>query len=363
MAYINGKEILFSSNVRINAEGGESTSGEYLVKVIDYDGTILKSARLDSGAIFTLPDTPSHSGLVFEEWSSPVDINNNTVTVDNNDIIIGAVYHTESGKSEFDIELTKATGLDVTLNLDGERDWGDGTIDSLQTHTYSNYGGYTIKANTTEITTEIFGQSSTVPNYYCVSIRGAANITNISNDAFEYCYSLKTAIVPNGIYSMPRFSDCYSLETIIIPKSVIIVQDIDYCYSLKDIVIPNSVTYICSFTGCYSLETLIIPNSVTSLNESAYSTFSSCYSLKDIKIPSNITSLGNSAFSRCYGIITYDFSQCTSIPTLASTNVFDEINSIAKIIVPDGLYENWISDTNWATYANYIYKVSEAQND
>ena len=55
----------------------------------------------------------------------------------------------------------------------------------------------------------------------------------------------------------------------------------------------------------------------------------------------------------------YDFSQFTAIPTLANINAFNNINAQCKIVVPDELYDEWIAATNWATYANYIYKASE----
>ena len=121
-----------------------SGKGEYFVKVIDYDGTILKEAHLDTGDKFTLPNPPSHNGLVFQEWSCSQEIVDNTITITDNNVMVGAVYTTASGLSEFDIELTKVTGLDVTLNMNGTKDWGDGTSDNLNTHTYTNYGKYMI---------------------------------------------------------------------------------------------------------------------------------------------------------------------------------------------------------------------------
>jgi hypothetical protein len=44
---------------------------------------------------------------------------------------------------------------------------------------------------------------------------------------------------------------------------------------------------------------------------------------------------------------------------LLNTNAFNGINAIAKIIVPDALYDEWIAATNWAGYQSYIYKASE----
>jgi hypothetical protein len=44
---------------------------------------------------------------------------------------------------------------------------------------------------------------------------------------------------------------------------------------------------------------------------------------------------------------------------LADTSSFNRINKLAKIIVPDNLYDEWIASTNWSLFADYIYKVSE----
>ncbi len=69
-----------------------------------------------------------------------------------------------------------------------------------------------------------------------------------------------------------------------------------WCDSLTSVIIPNSVTYIGSlaFAGC-RLTSITIPNSVTSIGNSA---FAGC-GLTSITIPNSITSIGNSAFADC----------------------------------------------------------------
>ena len=394
------------------------TDGEYFVKVIDYDGTILKEARLDTGDTFTLPKPPSHNDLVFQEWSCSQEIVDNVITIEDNNVMVGAVYTTASGLSEFDIELTKGlapnietNGYIVSINMDGTKDWGDGTSDDLTSHAYTRYGKYTIKCNGTTMTSSsskgIFNQTSGSRNYWCINVR-FADISTISSGAFYYCSSLTSVTLSNSVTSIDSyaFSSCYLLTSITIPNSVTSIgsymsQD---CYSLKNIAIPNGVTSIGSyaFYYCSSLTSVTIPNSVTSIGSYAFqycrfitsiampnsvtsigsyafqhcnslknitlsnsvtsigsNAFQSCYLLTSIAIPNSVTSIGSYAFGSCLSLTTYDFSTHTAVPTLSSTNAFSSINGIAKIIVPDNLYEKWIVATNWATYANHIHKASE----
>ena len=348
--------------------------GEYFVKVIDYDGTILKEARLNAGDTFMLPNAPSHDGLVFQEWSCSQEIVDNTITIEDNNVMVGATYTTASGLNEFDIELTKSLATDietngfvVTLRMDGTKDWGDGTSDDLTTHTYYAYGKYTIKCNGTTMSTVsgngLFAQTTNDRNYYCIAVR-LANVKSISMNSFSMCLSLKTISISNTINTISNyaFSTSFSLESVVFPNSFTKISSNEFqnCYSLKNVVIPNNVTSIGSyaFNKCYSLKNIVIPKGVKVMSETL---FYSCYSLENLKIPKIITSIGSGAFRECYSISIYDFSKLTAIPSLSSTSGFTDINKIAKIIVPDALYDEWIVATNWSFYAKYIYKASEVQ--
>ena len=356
----------------IETGGGGSSGGQYLVQVIDYDGTVLKSDHLDTGATFTLPDAPTnHSKLVFQSWSSPVTITNNTITVGNSDITIGATYKTASGLTEIDITLTKVTGLDVTCKMVGNKNWGDGTTDSATTHTYANYGNYTITCDGTSIpdgtndSAGMFGSSYSLRNYYCIKVRVGESVTSIGDYAFSYASSLSTITLPNSVTSIGQsaFNNCYLLTSITIPDSVTSIGQsaFYYCYSLTSITIPNSVTRIEStiFAGCYLLTSITIPDSVTSIGMGA---FNHCESLTSITIPNSVTSIEILAFAECHRMIRYNFTSATSVPTLTNKNAFQNINGICKIYVPDALYDLWRASTNWWTYADYIYKASEMED-
>ena len=343
-----GVDILGVSGTFVG-EGGGDSGGQYLVQVIDYDGTVLKSDHLDTGATFTLPDAPTnHSKLVFQEWSSPVTITDNTITVENSDITIGATYKTSSGLTEIDITLTKVTGLEVTCKMAGNKNWGDGTTNSETTHTYTNYGSYTITCDGTSIPAGLsssggmFSSSMSSPNYYCTEIRVGDSVTSIGSYAFNNCYSLTSFTIPDSVTSIGGYM-------------------FYYCYSLTSFTIPDSVTGIGDymFTNCYPLTSFTIPDSVTSIGSYA---FNNCYSLTSFTIPDSVTSIGDYMFNNCYSIVKYDFTSATLIPTLSNTNAFNRINDICKIYVPDALYDDWIVATNWATYADYIYKASEMED-
>lgn len=359
-----GKELINSNGEKVvgtASGGGGQTTGDYFVKVIDYDGTVLLEKRGNNGDSFDLPSAPSHEGLVFQEWSASCPITDGKVVIDNNNIMAGAVYTTASGQNEFDITLTKVTGLAVTLNMDGTKDWGDGTSDTNTTHTYTAYGDYIIKCNGTNMSsgTGLFGQGSSSKNYYCTEAR-FATVTSIAY-ALNYCYSLTNVIISNSVTSIGSgaFNDCCSLTNVIIPNGVTKIGSTAFfnCYSLTNVIIPNSVISIgdSAFYNCCSLTNVIIPNSVTSIGGAFYN----CRSLTSIAIPSGVTSINSNAFYSCYSLTKYDFSQHTNVPTLSNTNAFTNINNIAKIIVPDSLYDEWIAASNWSTYADYIYKASE----
>lgn len=414
------------SKVTVNVAGADPGvgTGDFWVKVIDYDGTVLLEKRGNNGDSFDLPSAPSHEGLVFQEWSASCPITDGKVVIDNNNIMAGAVYTTASGQNEFDITLTKVTGLAVTLNMDGTKDWGDGTSDTNTTHTYTAYGDYTIKCDgtTMDVSSDngLFGQSLGTADYSCIK----AKLNNVQiidyaflecrslsfvilphgvvsiYQCFENCSSLKSVVLPNGITNLGNytldachsmhslvvpssvqrwgnaFSNCYALKEIVVPKGISGAVYLDACYGLNSIYIPQGVTTV-GFGLCRSLKNIFLPQSVNNIARGA---FSQNYSLATINLPDGIRNITAEAFNACYlpkivippevksvqanafsssAIIKYDFSQCTAVPTLSNKNAFSGINKIAKIIVPDSLYDEWIAAANWSTYADYIYKASE----
>lgn len=344
---------------------GGGASEEKDVNFYDYDGTLVDSyTKQEFLALSNLPNNPTHTGLTAQGWNWTLSDAKTYVTTYGK-LNIGQTYTTSSGLSEFDIELTNATGLSVTLNMNGTKNWGDGTTDTNNTHNYSSTGKYTITCNGTQLTTSmssgVFGQNSSSFNYYVKNIR-LSNITTISAYSFQYCSSLETIIISNESTSigLNAFYYCRPLNSIVIPKSITSIGGSLFynCYCLKTVIFSNSITKLnnSAFYYCYSLENITIPNSVTTIDQKL---FYYCYSLKKIIIPNGVRNVSANSFVFCYTLSLYDFTKFSSVPTLNNVSAFNGINGICKIVVPDNLYSTWIGTTNWSDFANYIIKESE----
>ena len=181
---------------------------------------------------------------------------------------------------------------------------------------------------------------------WCKSLKSIVipdGVTSIGERAFEDCKKLTSIIIPDNVTSIGKmtFSWCFALTEIVIPNSVrnIGYEAFEFCSSLKSIVIPARVTEIGerAFCGCSALTSIIvaegnhrydsrencnaiietatntlirgcsqtiIPESVTEIGEKA---FNACKSLTSITIPEGVTSIGENAFLRCESLISITF--------------------------------------------------------
>lgn len=93
------------------------------------------------------------------------------------------------------------------------------------------------------------------------------SVTYIGNRAFQNC-RMESIILPSGLteISEQTFGSCTSLKSVTIPYGVTKIRDFAFrtCSALESINIPSSVTFISNraFYNCTSLASLVIPTSV-----------------------------------------------------------------------------------------------------
>lgn len=386
----------------------ELDSNKVFVEYLDGDGTLLKREFIDKGGTTTPPNDPNLDAdyLIFDGWN---DTEFTNITESKS---ISAKYITKDNATYLFIYVPTAS-KSLTLKFSGtitSVDWGDGTIDTSLSHTYSSIGNYVIKVvGGTKITATILGSSennqmlskcymsnsitSLATNYNspgtftsCYSLTSiilSDNITAITNYAFSSCYSLQKIVIPLGVTTLNQnaFSECPSLKKIVLPNILRIIEgNVFYrCYSLKSINIPNNVSTLSSysFQDCSSLEKIKLPNNISTIYND---TFSYCKALTDINIPDNITSIGRQAFYCCYSLIKiflpsatqsigngafvgcYNIKQfvinSNNIITIQADSFSTSMYNI-KFYVPDNLVEDYKVATNWVQFADRIYPLSE----
>ena len=333
----------------VNVSVGEEKD----INFYDYDGTLLYAYSFNEAKnLQELPIPPEKDLITFNGWTHLLsDILSTKTKLD-----IMPYYYTKSGKTEIDVEMTEASGLTQSFNMSSfyERaviiDWGDGTIEQMtenngvkHSHTYSDYGEYTILVDAdftdtsrtgTVYTISKYGQSESVPNVSIKSIRFSSKCYYSGSNKYAYCYNLEKI----------AFTSKY------MPQD----GDFDYCLTLK-VVSTNRNQYYRQCRMCVNLIASATSKDTYAIGDRAYQY---CVNLKKISLYKE-SKIMTGAFTGCVNCILYDCRNYTTVPTLQDVNAFFGINPNAKIVVPDELYESWITATNWSAYAKYIVKASE----
>lgn len=204
---------------------------------------------------------------------------------------------------------------------------------------------------------------------FCVSLKSLTSINNL----FSGCISLvnvETSLIDTSEVTTMNstFNACENLRHINvsswdISKVSNMGSVFSNCSLLESIEgIENwdtrNVTNISNmFSACRNLAKLDIKNwrwDALTTNQLAFSTLY----INKIEFASTLNLVSAQAFSNCQLCITYIFHSTTP-PTMENTNAFTNINSDAKIYVPDESVNAYKTATNWSTYASYIYPLSE----
>lgn len=181
---------------------------------------------------------------------------------------------------------------------------------------------------------------------------GIAYISSILN------YTMLSEItIPSSVKTIEpyTFSHCENLQKVTILEGLERIEGNMFSYSslLKEIIFPKSLNYLgySACAGCTALSKVTLNEGISKIEGS---TFSNCSALTEIFIPKSVTRLDGLAFSNCTAMQLFDFTQHTEVPTLSSTNVFQNVPNTCQFKVPPALYEQWKAATNWSVYANQI---------
>jgi hypothetical protein len=105
-----------------------------------------------------------------------------------------------------------------------------------------------------------------------------------------------------------------------------------------------------------SLDSIRIPSGITTIPGYA---FDGCRNLRYAIMEGAISSIGAYVFNFCYNMELCDLRNCEAVPTLANKNSFNYTSADLKIVVPDALYDEWITATNWSD-SSIVSKITKA---
>ena len=222
---------------------------------------------------------------------------------------------------------TAGTAMAYDFMVDGVayRINDDGTTASVTYTVYNNYGNYP------DLTVANIKPSVTHDGQ-------TYNVTAIDEVAFQYCYTLTSVTIPEGITKIGEWAFCFcnELKSVNLPKTVTKVgyDAFGHCATLGSIeidsdnpvydsrdncnaiietetgnllfgcnstVIPNGVTVICedAFWGLSGLESVTIPPTVTKIDTYA---FGVCSGLKSVFISKSVAELSDQVFADCINL-------------------------------------------------------------
>lgn len=187
-------------------------------------------------------------------------------------------------------------------------------------------------------------------------------VESIGNCSFQNCTALESLKIPSSVNSLGSqcFNGCMGLKTVILNEGLpSISQSCFYnCRALENISIPATVTTIggYAFVNCIAITDLVFPDGLSIHDQ--YS-FDGCAGLKKVVFGSGATSIKTNAFRGCSAVEVYDFRKCKQIVTLATEFSLAHATG-CKIVVPDELYDEWSTGTNWVAQNDVVW-VKESE--
>ena len=231
-------------------------------------------------------------------------------------------------------------------------------------------GNNTFNGNTALQTINIGGTTlTTIPNNFAKNcsalttvnvtapLTTIANGSDANNGAFINCTALTTIdFLPNTLTTIGTyaFQGCTGLTSVEIPETVTSIGDSIFrgCTGITSATVGEGVTAIPNnaFRGCSALTSIDLQGNVASIGEYG---FAECVATS-MTFHDGLTSIAASAFRSMANCATFNFEECTSVPTLADVNAFLYTPSTKWIYIPYDLATTWLAATNWDSSTNQI---------
>lgn len=338
--------------------------------------------------------------VYFAQWQEVITTPDIVISYNNSTITSlsdsGIVVLDTAGKlvnNNITIEYTKSGG--------GQSGGGDSlasliqrTITSASDSTITTIGSYAF-ADCSKLINISFPQCTTIGSYafmacHSLTIASFPACTTIGSSAFLGCNNLITASFPSCTFiNSHAFIGCYSLNNIFFPQCSAIYGNAFYsCENLTTASFPLCTTigsYV--FRGCINLTTLSFPL-CTSISDFTFAScnklltavfpscttistcaFQSCQSLTMVSFPM-CARISSSAFRNCYNLLSF-YVLTSSVPTLASTNVFSSTpiwnyttstgGEYGSIFVKASMLSAFQTATNWSVYSARMVGLTDAQ--
>ena len=172
-------------------------------------------------------------------------------------------------------------------------------------------------------------------------------------------------VFSDGIVPQEEFRNNSGISSVFIDSGITEIKSVAFynCVNMSMVTLSSSVKIIGTnaFGSCVRLEDVNLSEGLETIGNRA---FYNCTSLSSITIPNSVTSVGQSAFgmydSSNLEIIDFGNSR-TTVPTLSGSSE-DFCPSSVRILVPDAIYNQWVTADGWSDIASQIYSEEMFRN-